>query len=177
MSGKNKKGKNGKKKKEKDSDCPFCPDKKAKGKHAHPEDSKTELEFRYQPAQQHHASISTNAQPVSTSTMANTLAGKSMLDNWMQKYGLLAPVFQASKAKIVQVKSLLSPQNALALYGLDQQVMSGDCTSTTEDVERLPDLVSKGKVIAWSACRGMDQLVAMEAYIDLVETILLHNPV
>ena len=62
------------------------------------------------------------------------------------------------------------PDNAtlLAIYGLFKQATSGDALGERPG---FPDLVARAKWDAWQARAGMPADAAMQAYVDLIESL------
>ncbi len=62
------------------------------------------------------------------------------------------------------------PDNAtlLAIYGLFKQATAGDAQGERPG---FPDLVARAKWDAWHARTGMPADAAMQAYIDLIESL------
>ncbi|MEW6694965.1 Acyl CoA binding protein [Tepidimonas thermarum] len=77
----------------------------------------------------------------------------------------------AFDAALQRVKSLTQrPDNAtlLKLYALYKQATEGDNTTPKPS---LTDLVARAKWDAWSALKGTPAEVAMQRYIELVDTL------
>lgn len=80
----------------------------------------------------------------------------------------LTDSFEAAAADSKQLPERPDNQDLLKLYALYKQGNAGDVTG---DRPGMMDFVGRAKYDAWVAIAGMPQEEAMQAYIDLVESL------
>lgn len=93
-----------------------------------------------------------------------------MDQNWMDRYKTLEPQFlRAEELVNYTVKERLLPateNELLDLYGLFKQVRLGDCPDDAS--ASMWDVKGNRKFKAWRQLKGLDQVDAMQRYVDLV---------
>ncbi len=76
--------------------------------------------------------------------------------------------FAAAQERVKKLSRRPSNDPLLALYGLYKQATEGDATGKRPGVL---DLVGRAKYDAWVSRRGTARDAAMQAYVDLVNTL------
>lgn len=77
--------------------------------------------------------------------------------------------FKAAKEKLLTLTEKPSNDVMLQLYSLYKQASHGDIEM---EAPGMFDFVAKAKYNAWERLKGMDQLEAMQSYIELVSKLL-----
>jgi len=88
---------------------------------------------------------------------------------WWDRYNSLKPQFERATELIKHLNQRPADDELLQLYGLFKQVTQGDCP--VKSSAGLFDLKAKRKEDAWRKYSGMDQLDAMQGYIDLATSL------
>lgn len=76
--------------------------------------------------------------------------------------------FAAAQERVKKLSRRPSNDQLLALYGLYKQATEGDATGKRPG---MLDPVGRAKYDAWVSRRGTDRAGAMQAYVELVETL------
>ncbi|HET7753888.1 MAG TPA: acyl-CoA-binding protein [Anaeromyxobacteraceae bacterium] len=76
--------------------------------------------------------------------------------------------FTAAQERVKQLSKRPSNDQLLALYGLYKQATEGDVAGKRPG---MLDMVGRAKYDAWASRRGTDRTAAMQAYVDLVQTL------
>ncbi len=76
--------------------------------------------------------------------------------------------FAAAQERVKKLSRRPSNDRLLALYGLYKQATEGDATGKRPG---MLDVTGRAKYDAWASRRGMDRAGAMQAYVELVDTL------
>jgi diazepam-binding inhibitor (GABA receptor modulating acyl-CoA-binding protein) len=82
----------------------------------------------------------------------------------------LAAKFEDAQARVKTLKSTPGNDQLLALYALYKQATSGDVTGKRPG---MMDFKGRAKFDAWEGKKGMSRDGAMEAYVALVDQLVL----
>ncbi len=76
--------------------------------------------------------------------------------------------FAAAQERVKKLSRRPSNDQLLALYGLYKQATEGDATGKRPGVL---DMKGRAKYDAWASRRGTERAAAMQAYVELVDTL------
>ena len=76
--------------------------------------------------------------------------------------------FAIAQDRVKKLSRRPSNDQLLALYGLYKQATEGDATGKRPG---MLDMIGRAKYDAWASRRGTDPAGAMQAYVDLVDTL------